>query len=454
MGVMDRDYSSNDKGNLRPYGEDTKNRRKCFYCGTIPDSTKNRRYTGGRMDIMEGVPQFLFKCHRCGHSYCEKHRLPEQHECIGLPQNIKKMNRMVNNILTENEKETLKNNETILINVSKDSTYQNQTAKANDFEKKKKMVNSILTENEKTIASHKNKKQSKVNNSVKKTNTTKSNVSEEPKLHSKTINTNFEKKKKMVNEILTENEVKIAHNNDNSENKNKKTKGKYKHNSDENKLNNQKEKTWYSTKRLLAAMLIFVVLMSGSYIVFTNIGDFSLWDSYESIDVPSIQFIKASGEPIVLVDNEFAHDVTWDELITFIKSDDTDQIVYNDGSFICGDFAERLHNNAEKAGIQSAFVSIDFYDDVNGHALNAFETTDKGLVYVDCTGPTQPIGELDSYDKIGYIEVGEEYGLISAYYTKDPTYTFYENRNKNMRGFFESPGTIKSVNIYWTQNSF
>jgi len=258
----------------------------------------------------------------------------------------------------------------------------------------------------------------------------------------------------MVNEILTENEVKIAHNNDNSENKNKKTKGKYKHNSDENKLNNQKEKTWYSTKRLLAAMLIFVVLMSGSYIVFTNIGDFSLWDSYESIDVPSIQFIKASGEPIVLVDNEFAHDVTWDELITFIKSDDTDQIVYNDGSFICGDFAERLHNNAEKAGIQSAFVSIDFYDDVNGHALNAFETTDKGLVYVDCTGPTQPIGELDSYDKIGYIEVGEEYGLISAYYTKDPTYTFYENRNKNMRGFFESPGTIKSVNIYWTQNSF
>ena len=35
---------------------------------------------------------------------------------------------------------------------------------------------------------------------------------------------------------------------------------------------------------------------------------------------------------------------------------------------------------------RAAFVAVLFSDNEAGHALNAFRTTDRGLVYVDCTG--------------------------------------------------------------------
>lgn len=57
------------------------------------------------MDISHDVYPFLFKCKRCNHYFCEEHRLPERHDCIGLPQNIEKLNNMVNSILTDNERE-------------------------------------------------------------------------------------------------------------------------------------------------------------------------------------------------------------------------------------------------------------------------------------------------------------------------------------------------------------
>ena len=81
-----------------------------------------------------------------------------------------------------------------------------------------------------------------------------------------------------------------------------------------------------------------------------------------------------------------------------------------------------LHNNAEANGIKSAFVAVLFSDTGTGHTLNAFNTTDKELVYVDCTGIT---GEeslrkwwyRESYatelDKIAYLQKGKEYGLLS-----------------------------------------
>ncbi|WP_292465656.1 hypothetical protein [Methanolobus sp.] len=176
-------------------------------------------------------------------------------------------------------------------------------------------------------------------------------------------------------------------------------------------------------------------------------------DFNENVFNPSLGIInlKASGEPVVLINNESATNPTWDELITFLKTDDTDRILYKDDVFVCSDFAERLHNNAEQAGIRAAFVTIYFYSDSDGHALNAFETTDKGLTYVDCTGSDVKLQELDSFDKIAYVEKGKEYGIVSIHYTNTPEYEFYELRKDNvrLRGFFESMGVVKEVDIYW-----
>jgi len=130
------------------------------------------------------------------------------------------------------------------------------------------------------------------------------------------------------------------------------------------------------------------------------------------------------GEFIVLINNNAARNPTYKELLAFLKSDDTDKYPYvftipvtgfcygeaedmmdmtqltdivegrasPSAPRICGDFAERLHNNAELAGIRAGYVSIDLTDPANGglsdggHALNVFQTTDEGTVFIDCTG--------------------------------------------------------------------
>lgn len=132
-------------------------------------------------------------------------------------------------------------------------------------------------------------------------------------------------------------------------------------------------------------------------------------------------------------------DPTWDELISFLESDDTDEQPYIEDLFVCADFAEMLHNNAEESGIKALYVGVDFIVG-EGHALNAFNTTDKGLVYVDCTrGFSTPITaeltdsekrEEREHDKIAYVVEGKEYGLISINKATSSEYWFYEDYTK------------------------
>lgn len=87
MGLLDRLYTKRNadgKLNLPDHKE-----KKCYHCNVLSD-------------------RFLFKCKRCNHYFCELHRLPEQHDCIGLPSNVKKLNNMVNSIMTDNEREQIK----------------------------------------------------------------------------------------------------------------------------------------------------------------------------------------------------------------------------------------------------------------------------------------------------------------------------------------------------------
>lgn len=102
--------------------------------------------------------------------------------------------------------------------------------------------------------------------------------------------------------------------------------------------------------------------------------------------------VGAKGDSKYLDNNCNAKDISYSELISFILKDDTDKMHFNYSSFVCADYAEMLHNNAEDAGIKCAYVSIaapGVTQDgtvFSGHALNAFNTTDKGLIYIDCTG--------------------------------------------------------------------
>lgn len=174
--------------------------------------------------------------------------------------------------------------------------------------------------------------------------------------------------------------------------------------------------------------------------------------------------VGGDGEPIELINNPNAADPTYAELVEFIVRDLTNTGDYVKGgpdSYVCSDFAEAVHNNAEAAGIRAAWVSIDLEGNDEGHALNAFETTDKGLVYIDCTGklkktwtgsllpngewsgsylpapdPTplnqllygKPVPEsakITARDTVAYIEVGKEYGMVGINEAKSLEYGFY-----------------------------
>lgn len=93
---------------------------------------------------------------------------------------------------------------------------------------------------------------------------------------------------------------------------------------------------------------------------------------------------------------------TWQELKEFLQLDDTDELLYDIDSFDCTGFAITLRDNAQGYGIRCAFVEIGFFEG-EGHALNAFETTDRGLVYVDTT----------ESDKMAYLKMNKPYGTIS-----------------------------------------
>lgn len=116
-------------------------------------------------------------------------------------------------------------------------------------------------------------------------------------------------------------------------------------------------------------------------------------------------YIGFGSGPLEFIINDSAVDPTWNELESFLLFDDTNSIEYVDRNFVCRNFAETLKNNAEMSGIRAAYVYIEFDNCQFAHAINAFNTTDKGLVFIDNTGTINGTGG----DLIVTVEKGIEY---------------------------------------------
>jgi len=152
---------------------------------------------------------------------------------------------------------------------------------------------------------------------------------------------------------------------------------------------------------------------------------------YSNIQPP---YSKAENNPVHLIRNRRAVDPTWEELVSFIQSDKTDSLDYIEGIRMCGGFAEEVFNNAELAEIKAAFVAVHFTGCDLAHALNAFYTTDRGLVYIDCTGSEEPGYSCDKMLAAASFYRGNEYLC---------TPLFEENH------CWYSMGKIESIEIYW-----
>jgi len=139
---------------------------------------------------------------------------------------------------------------------------------------------------------------------------------------------------------------------------------------------------------------------------------------------------------VQLINNPSAIDPTFGQLLKFIASDTTDEHPYVEGEYMCADFAETLHNNAEQEGIRAAWVGVYFEGESVGHALNAFYALGTGLVFVDCTGGGFEVYSPSSkYDLIAYVRIGEQYGLVSSDTSLWPSYDFYEGYLKDWEDY-------------------
>ena len=174
------------------------------------------------------------------------------------------------------------------------------------------------------------------------------------------------------------------------------------------------------------------------------------------------------GEFIVLINNEEAVNPSYSQLVGFLRQDNTDQFPYIstvslpgfyygsaeshvnldriqdiiDGAaqpgnpHVCADFAERLHNNAELAGIRCAYVSVGLAG-TPGHACNAFQTADRGLIYVDVTGWVAGEPHPDRAVSTVSIVVGHSYKPVSLFHESGWSDSYY------------SMGTVTDFQVTW-----
>jgi len=88
---------------------------------------------------------------------------------------------------------------------------------------------------------------------------------------------------------------------------------------------------------------------------------------------------------------------TYNEVLIFLLNDTTNENTYHDKDYNCVHFSTDVNNNAEEQGIRCAFVEIQFNYNYP-HAIVAFNTTDKGIVFFE---PQE--------DKIADIQLGKDY---------------------------------------------
>ena len=147
--------------------------------------------------------------------------------------------------------------------------------------------------------------------------------------------------------------------------------------------------------RLVAGSLVVTVILSSqSCSLFTPSPRLDDHFSFGLVRQGRTYYVDSYGEPVVLLYNDQAVDPSYQQLVDFLNSDQTDLFPYDSSAIgtlpsfsrgdplrlvdirfwrgvaegtqaqpvprICSDFAQTLHNNAELRGIRAGYVSINF----------------------------------------------------------------------------------------------
>jgi hypothetical protein len=110
-------------------------------------------------------------------------------------------------------------------------------------------------------------------------------------------------------------------------------------------------------------------------------GDFfahGLWKYWSCF----LSIILLATLAITLVSSVNLRNPTYLETQQFITLDKTESHKYIEESYTCINFATDFRNNALRAGYECDYVFV-YFPDSRSHVLNCFNTTDKGLVFVE-----------------------------------------------------------------------
>jgi len=100
-------------------------------------------------------------------------------------------------------------------------------------------------------------------------------------------------------------------------------------------------------------------------------------------------------------------DPTFGQVMTFLSEDNTDEHKYDVDNYNCVEFSNQLIFNATKAGLNAYYVSITYGVGEGGHAVVAFNTLDKGYIFVE-----------PQSDTVLHLAVGREYDGKTIHFIK------------------------------------
>ena len=104
-------------------------------------------------------------------------------------------------------------------------------------------------------------------------------------------------------------------------------------------------------------------------------------------------------------------DPTYEEMMNFIASDQTNKNQYN-SSYVCWNFAADVINNAFEAGYRCGFVNIELSN--SGHAIVCFNTIGHGIVFIE-----------PQNDNVVTLTIGQPYNAGSGFLPTSDTIVRY-----------------------------
>jgi hypothetical protein len=158
-------------------------------------------------------------------------------------------------------------------------------------------------------------------------------------------------------------------------------------------MNPNRKVNFYLTMFLLLGFIVLAAATTGFRIPVVSAS--GLISSNPAIQTLVLRPTCASAPSISLKTS--TNSITWTELVSFLEKDHTNWNPYVPGKYTCLDFSTDLVANATQQGIKTWIVAVDFTDGGPGHAFVAFETSDRGIVYIepqaDDTYPIVAVGK-------------------------------------------------------------